>query len=260
MKNILNTKISKQEKIDEIFRIINEYDVSNYEISKNTSISEAGIGSIVKKEVKNPRDVTVDVIYKFLLNKYEPSILKPNNTINIGNNNYNKGSIIAGNNNSVKINTQEEEEYNESPTVYEDDVVNFEQKGVPYYDVDFINGFEGFFEVNRPNPDYYIDYPPANNCEYWVNATGDSMLGVVNHGDKIALKQVDKEWFPLGEVYAIVTTNGHRMVKRVSKSEQKDCYKLVSANPNKEEYPDQDIPKKYIKHLFKVITVIKIVS
>ena len=139
------------------------------------------------------------------------------------------------------------------------DVVSYDV-GVPYYDIDFVNGFADVIELNSINPEYRINYPPARDCDFWVNATGNSMLGVVNHGDKIALKTVDKEWFPLGEIYAIVTTNGHRMVKRISSSKDPNCYRLISENPNKEEYPDQDIPKHYIQSLFKVVLAIKMIN
>lgn len=143
--------------------------------------------------------------------------------------------------------------------VEERDVLSY-SKGIPYYNVDFINGFTGVEEITHQNAEYNIDYPPANHCQFWVNATGESMKGIIDNGDKIALKQVDTEWFPLGEVYAIVTTNGHRMVKKIVKSENNECYKLISANPDKTEYPDQDIPKKMIHTLFKVVTTIKFVN
>lgn len=139
------------------------------------------------------------------------------------------------------------------------EVVSLEM-GSPYHNVDFVNGFTGVEEIAHDNPEYYINYPPANHCEFWVNATGESMKGVIDNGDKIALKIVDKEWFPLGEVYAIVTTNGYRMVKKIVKSEDKECYKLVSANPDKEAFPDQDIPKEMIQTLFKVVASIKLIN
>lgn len=145
-----------------------------------------------------------------------------------------------------------------SQEVYEKEVIGYEV-GIPYYNIDFINGFRGIEEITRYSPEYKINYPPANHCEFWVNATGESMKGVIDNGDKIALKIVDKKWFPLGEVYAIITTNGHRMVKKITHSEDRECYRLVSANPNKNEFPDQDIPKNMIQTLFKVVTAIRFV-
>lgn len=160
----------------------------------------------------------------------------------------NEGTMLKGEESPIPKNIVEER-----------DVLSY-SKGIPYYNVDFINGFTGVEEITHQNAEYNIDYPPANHCQFWVNATGESMKGIIDNGDKIALKQVDTEWFPLGEVYAIVTTNGHRMVKKIVKSENNECYKLISANPDKTEYPDQDIPKKMIHTLFKVVTTIKFVN
>ena len=141
-----------------------------------------------------------------------------------------------------------------------DDVVNYKERGVPYYNVDFTNGFMGVVEFNNVKPDYYINYPPANNCDFWINATGQSMQNTINHGDIVAVKEVDLTWFPLGEIYAIVTSNGYRLIKRITKSRDPKCYRLVSENPDKDNYPDQDIPKHYITRLFKVIIATKIIN
>lgn len=149
--------------------------------------------------------------------------------------------------------------YESDNVIIKNDVISFEQ-GVPYYDIDFINGFTSVEEMRHRNPEYLINYLPANQCDIWVNATGDSMQSLIHHGDTIALKQVDKEWFPLGEVYAIVTKNGHRMIKRITKSNKQGFYTLVSENKDKYLYPDQDIPIKQIYSLFKVVTAIKFIN
>ena len=143
--------------------------------------------------------------------------------------------------------------------VLAEDVINYEN-GIPYYNVDFTNGFMGVVEFQNIKPDYYINYPPANNCDFWINATGHSMENIINHGDIVAVKEVDYTWFPLGEIYAIVTSNGYRLIKRITKSRDSKCYRLVSENPDKEKYPDQDIPKSYITRLFKVVITTKIIN
>lgn len=70
MKDNENTKISKQKKLNLIFQIMDSYDVSNYEIAQHTGISEAGLGSIKNGDTKNPREITVNAIYNYLINKY----------------------------------------------------------------------------------------------------------------------------------------------------------------------------------------------
>lgn len=86
------------------------------------------------------------------------------------------------------------------------------------------------------------------------------MENVINHGDSIALKEVDPTWFPLGEIYAIITYSGFRMVKRISHSKDDRCYLLISENSDKERYPNQKIPKKQIYKLFKVVGALKVIG
>ena len=131
--------------------------------------------------------------------------------------------------------------------------------GRPFYDTDFTLGFEELDNDSTIYPEFNIDFPPANKEGVnWFRGKGNSMLGEINSGDYIALEEIhDFSWFPLGRIYGVVTKNGFRTIKRITKSENDNNYSLVSSNPDKEEYPDQDIPKNIIKKLFKVVFVIK---
>lgn len=213
-----NTKISKQEKLKKIFEIISKHDVSNYEISQNTGISEAGLGSITNKETKNPRDLTVNAIYEYLISKYESS----------------------------------KRTYNKTPRISDTD------KGVPYYDVDFIGGFDLLVNDQTVNPTYYIDFQPYNDADCWINVTGKSMGPLIAHGDIIALKEVPewKRFLLEGEIYAIVTDNGFRTVKIIGKGPDKDHFMLIPYNKS-EEYAPQEIPKDVIVKIFRVKGSIK---
>lgn len=132
-------------------------------------------------------------------------------------------------------------------------------KGRPFYDVDFTLGIEALNNDISLSPEFNIDFPPANKEGInWYRGKGNSMLGEINSGDYIAMEEVeDFSWFPLGRIYGVVTKNGFRTIKRITKSQDKESYCLVSSNPDKEAYPDQDIPKKAIDKLFKVVFVIK---
>lgn len=168
--------------------------------------------------------------------------------------------LLTGHEAMIKGEKAPKKTINSSVPILADEAINYNEKGVPYYNVDFTNGFMGVIEFNNVKPDYYINYPPANNCDFWINATGQSMQNTINHGDIVAVKEVDLTWFPLGEIYAIVTSNGYRLIKRITKSRDPKCYRLVSENPDKDNYPDQDIPKHYITRLFKVIIATKIIN
>ncbi len=123
--------------------------------------------------------------------------------------------------------------------------------GVPYYDEDFVLGFNAMGFPSSENPEFLVDMPRYNNATLWCNATGHSMEPEINNGDIVALQLIDDPSFLLaGDIYAIVTTNGLRTIKRIGRGESEDSYKLLPTNKN---YEAQDIPKKMILRVFKVL-------
>lgn len=136
--------------------------------------------------------------------------------------------------------------------------INQEYKGAPYYNVDFIGGFDLVSNDQTTIPDYYIDYPPYNkDGVMWCNVTGHSMEPEINHGDTIAIKEL-KDWrtyLPFGEVYGIVTTE-HRTIKRVSKSDKEGFMRLIPTNSSPE-FAAQDIPLTIVMKVFQVLGSVK---
>ena len=129
--------------------------------------------------------------------------------------------------------------------------------GVPYYNVDFIGGFDLVLNDQTTTPEYLIDFKKYNEATCWCNVTGHSMESEITHGDIIALKKIeDKSFLPLGEVYAIVTTNGMRTIKRLGPSSDPKCYTLVPTNKSPE-YGIQELPKNMIEHIFQVLGCMK---
>lgn len=125
--------------------------------------------------------------------------------------------------------------------------------GIPYYNVDFHLGFSLLANDQTLNPEYLIDFPPCNNCDCWVNAHGDSMYPTINGGDIVALRRVyDISYLINGEIYAIVTSNGLRTIKRIL--DQGDTFSLVADNPA---YGSQTIPKDLVTHVYHVRGIIK---
>lgn len=131
--------------------------------------------------------------------------------------------------------------------------------GKPFYDVEWELGYKNYFEENSINPEFNIDFPPANRSDgVWMRGRGKSMLGEIDPGDYLYFVKIeDFSWFPLGRIYGVVTKNNMRTVKRITKSEKVDHYKLVGSNPDKNSYPDQDIPGEMIAELYEVKYVIK---
>ena len=129
--------------------------------------------------------------------------------------------------------------------------------GVPYYNVDFIGRFDIVLNDQTAKPEYLIDFKKYNEATCWCNVTGHSMEPEITHGDIIALKKIeDKSFLPLGEVYAIVTTNGMRTIKRLGPSSDPKCYTLVPTNKSPE-YGIQELPKDMIEHIFQVLGCMK---
>lgn len=130
------------------------------------------------------------------------------------------------------------------------------EKGVPYYDVEFTASFVEVENSSVNVPTSYIDHPFFKGCDYVVRNSGQSMAKLIAHGDAIGLVKINnwQDFFPLGEVYAIVTNNGFRMVKIITKGEKDDTFTLLSkpSDSKKDEFPPQQINKNTIIALYKV--------
>lgn len=130
-------------------------------------------------------------------------------------------------------------------------------QGVPYYNVDFIGGFDLVENDQTTTPDYYIDFQKYNNADCWCNVTGHSMEPSISHGDIIALKEIIdwRVFLPFGEIYAIVTSE-HRTIKKVTGSLNPERLLLIPLNPNIEFQP-QEIPISIIIRVYKVLGCVK---
>ena len=130
-------------------------------------------------------------------------------------------------------------------------------KGIPYYNVDFIGGFDIVLNDQSIKPDYLIDFKKYNEADCWCNVTGHSMEPEITHGDIIALKEVHdwKTFIPSGEIYGIVTTE-HRTIKKISPSPKEGFIRLIPTNTSPE-YVCQDVPLSIILKVYKVLGCMK---
>ena len=130
-------------------------------------------------------------------------------------------------------------------------------QGVPYYNVDFIGGFDIVLNDQTTTPEYLINFQKYNEATCWCNVTGHSMEPEITHGDIIALKEIeDASFLPYGEVYAIITTNNMRTIKRIGPASNPDSYSLIPTNRSPE-YGIQELPKNMIRHVFHVLGCMK---
>lgn len=130
---------------------------------------------------------------------------------------------------------------------------NTDSRGVPYYDIDFMGGFDLVFNDQSIQPNFYIDFLPFNDCDCWINVSGKSMGPLIAHGDIVGLKKVDnwQRFLLEGEIYAVITDNGFRTIKMIGAGPDKESYTLIPYNKS-EEYKPQVIPKEVITHVFRV--------
>lgn len=169
-----------------------------------------------------------------------------------------KGEMLVEDNTPKQKSTSEKQEVLEriDTTINEGPKINF-STGVPYYNVDFIGGFDLVFNDQTVNPEYLIDFKKYNDATCWCNVTGHSMEPEIHHGDMIALKKIeDISFLPLGEIYAIVTTNDMRTIKRLGAGKTDDTYTLVPSNKSPE-YGIQPIPANMIRAVFQVLGAVK---
>lgn len=155
--------------------------------------------------------------------------------------------LLTGEGDMLKADSKEEEEYELLPRITED-------KGRPYYDVDFLGGYGEFADDPASAPvTYMIDYPPYNKeGVFYMNVRGDSMSPEINSGDLVALRPIEA-WYDfllLGKVYAIVTLSGQRTIKRLRRGSDSEHYTLEPINPA---YESQEIPKTQIERVFEVL-------
>lgn len=126
--------------------------------------------------------------------------------------------------------------------------------GIPYYNVDFAMGFDSYVNDQTVDPQYMIDFSPYNRADCWCNASGDSMSPTISNGDLIAIKEVSDPASCLinDEIYAIVTVNDLRTIKRV-----RDNGDTVTLIPDNKDYSEQTISKSLILKVFKVLGSMK---
>lgn len=163
--------------------------------------------------------------------------------------NINASWLLTGEGNMLRSESEKEEKLPSVNQTYE---------GAPYFNVDFIGGFDVIVNDQTRNPDFYINYPPYNQeGVVWCNLTGHSMEPEISNGDIIALREVTTpiQYLPAGEIYGIVTEE-YRTVKRVRLSQKEGFVRLIPSNKS-EEFCEQEIPISMILKVYAVLGSIR---
>lgn len=163
--------------------------------------------------------------------------------------NINASWLLTGEGNMLRSESEKEEKLPSVNQTYE---------GAPYFNVDFIGGFDVIVNDRTRNPDFYINYPPYNQPGVvWCNLTGHSMEPEISNGDIIALREVTTpiQYLPAGEIYGIVTEE-YRTVKRIRLSQKEGFVRLIPSNKS-EEFCEQEIPISMIIRVYAVLGSIR---
>ena len=163
--------------------------------------------------------------------------------------NINASWLLTGEGNMLSSESEKEEKLPPVNQTYE---------GAPYFNVDFIGGFDLIVNDQTRNPDFYINYPPYNQeGVVWCNLTGHSMEPEISNGDIIALREVTTpiQYLPAGEIYGIVTEE-YRTVKRIRLSQKEGFVRLIPSNKS-EEFCEQEIPISMILKVYAVLGSIR---
>ena len=122
--------------------------------------------------------------------------------------------------------------------------------GVPYYDVDFVAGFDLIINDQTFLPTANIVVYGFEKAQMWCNATGNSMYPKICHGDMIALRECTLEDVQYGEIYAVVLDT-IRTIKILRKSDDSNKFRFIPINT--EEYDEQEFCKSRILRVFEVL-------
>ncbi len=139
-----------------------------------------------------------------------------------------------------------------------EEVENLPIKKIPFYDVDFYSGFTKIFNDQTVAPSYYFYLPEFHNAQFAIKNSGKSMSKELGNDDILGLREVP-EWqtyFPQGEIYAVVTTNDLRTIKKVRRDKDNKNLVLIPKplDEDKFDYPEyEEVPISMVTALFQVV-------
>lgn len=198
--------------------LIDELDISVNAFSKMVDVSQRGLSSMFARETE-PSQKTVAAII--------------NNVPNL-----NPEWLLTGEGDMFK---KSNKDYSTS---------NFSSKAIKYYPT--VNGSMGGIQF-LDNPDEsFVDIiiPGFSDCEFAINAYGDSMYPVIKSGQVVLLMPWREKFIEWGRIYLVVTKSGYRTIKYIKPSKNNGC--VLCESENKEESPAFEIEKDDILKMFLV--------
>lgn len=94
-----------------------------------------------------------------------------------------------------------------------------------------------------------ISVPGFERCEFAIPAYGDSMTPTITSGHIILLSPWRESYLEWGKIYLVITSQGHRSVKRLFPADTDDSVTCKSDNPA---YPPYQVRREDITRLYLV--------
>lgn len=215
--------MGRDELLQEALYLISEYNVTAYEIEKNTSLTAVGVQKIINGESKRPLENTLKTIISYIKDNYsnnsECSMLK--------------GTILA---------REEEGE--------KQDQKHTEGTEVLILPVSAEGGRLDGFSTQVRTEDCETIISPIKDVDFAMTVSGDSMYPEYPSGSKILVKKInEKAFIDWGRVYVLDTCNG-AVIKKIMPGSTEDKVKCLSIN---EEYPPFEVAFNDIFGMYRVL-------
>ena len=129
-----------------------------------------------------------------------------------------------------------------------------DEKGIPYYDMDVTASITESFHDVREEVQYYINFPPLNDCDAAFPVYGDSMVPDFYPGEVILVREIrNVDSMLWGEPYLVITNadcDNLRTIKNVYLSDDRRNFILRATNPR---YTgDTIVPRACVLKIFLV--------
>lgn len=221
------------EKKDRLLKLIEHYSNGNKsEFARMIGVSPQAVNTWISRNTFD-----IDIIYAKCVNILPEWLLTG------------KGAMLkTSSNNKTNV---EQEQVSTNKTDESTPLVTYDPNvEVPYYDVDFVAGFDLIINDQTFLPTANIVVYGFEKAQMWCNATGNSMYPKICHGDMIALRECTLEDVQYGEIYAVVLDT-IRTIKILRKSEDPNKFRFIPINT--EEYDEQEFCKSRILRVFEVL-------
>jgi hypothetical protein len=142
--------------------------------------------------------------------------------------------------------------------LYRQAPVASEITSLPLVHIDSVGGIDSHNAILEPEyVEKYIPFVDAKTNDFCIYQSGDSMAPTIPSGAILHLREVVdwQEYFGYGDYYVLLLADDRRITKQVVRSET-DSSKYVFCKSINPDHSDEELPRSFIKRVFKIIHVL----